>query len=219
MNTFVSKKILPDFSLGEELRQARNEKKLNIDEVASAIQIRKDYLLNLESENFNCLPSGLYCKSFLKRYATFLEIDKKRIDLYIAQLENEFEKDDPFAQKVIKKKEFLVFPKIIKNILLILVFSIFILYLSFYFRNLVTSPDLEITNPTQNIRISENQITLSGITDPGAEININKELILTDRNGAFSHDISLKKGSNNIEIVAKKKYSRENVVIRQIFVE
>ncbi|MDD2354185.1 MAG: helix-turn-helix domain-containing protein [Patescibacteria group bacterium] len=219
MNTFVSKKILPDFSLGEELRQARNEKKLNIDEVASAIQIRKDYLLNLESENFNCLPSGLYCKSFLKRYATFLEIDKKRIDLYIAQLENEFEKDDPFAQKVIKKKEFLVFPKIIKNILLILVFSIFILYLSFYFRNLVTSPDLEITNPTQNIMTSENQITLSGITDPGAEININKELILTDRNGAFSHDISLKKGLNNIEIVAKKKYSRENVVIRQILVE
>lgn len=219
MNTFVSKKILPDFSLGEELRQARNEKKLNIDEVAGAIQIRKDYLLNLESENFNCLPSGLYCKSFLKRYATFLEIDKKRIDLYIAQLENEFEKDDPFAQKVIKKKEFLVFPKIIKNILLILVFSIFILYLSFYFRNLVTSPDLEITNPTQNIMTSENQITLSGITDPGAEININKELILTDRNGAFSHDISLKKGLNNIEIVAKKKYSRENVVIRQILVE
>ncbi|MDI3496168.1 MAG: hypothetical protein PWQ35_189 [Patescibacteria group bacterium] len=219
MNTFVSKKISPTFSLGEELRQARNEKKLSIEEIADAIQIRKDYLLNLESENFNCLPSGMYCKSFLKKYAHFLEIDQKKIDLFLTQLENEFEKEDPFAQKIIKKKEFLVFPKILKNILLILVFSVFILYLSFYFRNLIVSPSLEITNPTQNIMTSENQITLSGKTDPGAEININKELILTDKDGVFSHDINLKKGLNNIEIVAKKKYSRENVVIRQILVE
>lgn len=219
MNTFVSKKISPTFSLGEELRQARNEKKLSIEEIADAIQIRKDYLLNLESENFNCLPSGMYCKSFLKKYAHFLKIDQKKIDLFLTQLENEFEKEDPFAQKIIKKKEFLVFPKILKNILLILVFSVFILYLSFYFRNLIVSPSLEITNPTQNIMTSENQITLSGKTDPGAEININKELILTDKDGVFSHDINLKKGLNNIEIVAKKKYSRENVVIRQILVE
>jgi hypothetical protein len=67
--------------------------------------------------------------------------------------------------------------------------------------------------------LSDNKITLQGVTDPGAEITINREMVLTDKNGNFQKDISLKKGLNTLEIIAKKKYSRENIVIRQIIVE
>jgi cytoskeletal protein RodZ len=219
MPTFIPKKIAQLVNMGEELRQARNEKKLSIEEVAKMIQIRKEYLLALESENLNALPSGMYCKNFLKKYSQFLQIPPRRIDLFLKQLDEDFVKDDPFSQKIINKKEFLVFPKIVRNIILGLIFLVFIFYLGFYFRNITTPPNLQITNPVQNVMLSDNKITLQGVTDPGAEITINREMVLTDKNGNFQKDISLKKGLNTLEIIAKKKYSRENIVIRQIIVE
>jgi hypothetical protein len=148
-----------------------------------------------------------------------LQIPPRRIDLFLKQLDEDFVKDDPFSQKIINKKEFLVFPKIVRNIILGLIFLVFIFYLGFYFRNITTPPNLQITNPVQNVMLSDNKITLQGVTDPGAEITINREMVLTDKNGNFQKDISLKKGLNTLEIIAKKKYSRENIVIRQIIVE
>jgi len=62
-------------------------------------------------------------------------------------------------------------------------------------------------------------ITVDGQTEPEAEIKINDEIILNNHNGYFSQTINLKKGLNNIVITAKKKYSQEITVTRQILVE
>jgi cytoskeletal protein RodZ len=219
MVSFIPKKISEQDSLGEELRRARNEKKLNIDEVSKIIQIRRDYLLALEAEDFDLLPSGLYGKNFLKKYADFLKIEPKKIADFLQQLESTGQKDDPFSQKVLNKKKFLIFPKIVRNILVSLAVLACFLYLVFYFKNTFIPPKLEITQPQQNLMISETTILISGETEPGAEVTINDELILADNNGNFSQLINLKKGMNTLKISAKKKYSRENIIIRQILVE
>ena len=48
---------------------------------------------------------------------------------------------------------------------------------------------------------------------------INGETILNTSRGDFSTSINLKKGVNNIVIKAKKKYSGEALILRQILVE
>ena len=58
-----------------------------------------------------------------------------------------------------------------------------------------------------------------GQSETEAEVKINGELILMDEDGNFSKLINLKKGVNPLEISAKKKYSRENLIIRQVLVE
>lgn len=219
MTPFIPKKIRQIENMGEELRLARNEKKLNIDEVASIIKIRKEYLLALEMEDFNKLPSGLYGKNYLKKYAHFLNIDNKRINLFLEQLSAELEDSEPFSTKVIDRKKFIIFPKIIRSIAITLAVLAFFLYLLFYFKNLIVAPQLEISYPSANMMTSENSLEIVGKADPGSELSINEETILLNEHGDFKKLVNLKKGINTITISAKKKYSRENIIIRQILVD
>ena len=45
--------------------------------------------------------------------------------------------NDPFSQKVVRRQEFIVFPKLIKNLILIFVFLACLLYLGFYFKKII----------------------------------------------------------------------------------
>lgn len=218
MTPFVPKKIKQIENLGEELRMARNKTNLSIDEVASIIKIRKDYLLALEMEDFNALPSGLYSKNYLKKYANFLNIDANQIDRFLKQLNTELEESEPFPNKMVDKKKFIVFPKIVKNVLISLAVLAFFFYLLFYFKNLVLAPSLEITHPSSDIKIEESSIEIVGKVDPGSDLSINEQAILPDEDGNFSKLINLKKGMNTILVSAKKKYSKENIIIKQVLV-
>ena len=219
MVSFVPKKIGVQESLGEELRRARNDKNLNIEEVSRATQIRKEYLLALEAEDYNLLPSGLYGKNYLKKYANYLDIHQSRIDVFLRQLESEYLEENPFSKKIIDRRKLIIFPKIIRNIIISLAVLACFLYLLLYFKNIIVAPDLEIYQPSQNIMISETSIEVTGKTEPGSELSINDEPVLTDNEGVFTKYINLKKGLNTLEITSKKKYSRTNTIIKQVLVE
>jgi len=192
---------------------------MRLEDVSRKINISAKYLSALEEENFENLPSGLYRKNFLKEYANYLGLDSLEL---IKQLETTPENDsvdNPFSQKILKKSTFLVFPKIIRNILFFLSVIICFLYLIFYFQRIVSAPSLTIIYPEKNLLIKNISIDIKGQADKEAEIKINGELVLNNNNGLFSQTINLKKGLNTITISAKKKYSRESTATRQILVE
>lgn len=218
MVKFTPKKLNPD-SLGDLLRRARSEKGLTYDEAARRLNIRKEYLAAIEADNYSLLPAGLYSKNFVKKYALYLGVDSRTIKLSLNSWDAETGKNDPFSQKILKRINFLVFPKIFRNILIGgAVLSCF-LYLTFYFKKIVTPPSLSLLQPNRNLMVKDSSILVTGKTENEAEIRINGELILNNNNGEFSQLIKLKKGVNTLEVSAKKKYSRENVINRQILVE
>lgn len=216
---FTPKRLATEDSLGEELRRLRTFKNLKIEEVAQRLSIRSQYLLDMEEENFNALPAGLYGKNFLKKYADFLGADKELVNKFLQEISEDDLENNPFSQKILKKNKFLIFPKIIRNTLIGLGVLICFLYLIFYFKRIVLPPELIITNPERNLMIKESSIIISGETEKEAEVKINGELILNNNDGQFSQLVNLKKGVNTLNISAKKKYSQENNVIRQILVE
>jgi len=72
-------------SLGEKLRNAREEKGLSISQVSRDTNITIRYIEALENENFNVFPGEPYIVGFLKNYSAYLEIDvQKVISLYRA---------------------------------------------------------------------------------------------------------------------------------------
>lgn len=219
MPYFIPKKLMPEDSLGEELRRRRTFKKLGIDEVAQTLGIRREYLLAMEEENFNSLPAGLYGKNFLKKYASFLEVDKELITKFLQETTDDRTETDPFSQKILKRNKFLIFPKIIRNLLIGLAVLVCFLYLIFYFKKIVLPPELIVNQPEKNLMIKESSILVSGHTEKEAEVKINGELILNNNDGQFSQTVNLKKGVNTLTISAKKKYSQENIITRQILVE
>lgn len=61
--------------LGSELREARLQRGLTLEQVAYETRIRTRYLEALEDERFEDLPGEAYAKGFLRTYADFLGLD------------------------------------------------------------------------------------------------------------------------------------------------
>lgn len=219
MTAFIPKKISTETNWGEKLRQERLFKNLKIETVAKKLGIRADYLTALEEGRYDSLPAGLYGKNFLRKYAKFLKLDPRGfLSDQQEKIYNNFS-DNPFSQPIIKKSRFLIFPKIIRNTLISLAVLICFLYLIFYFKKISMAPELSVTQPPRNMVINEASLTVVGQSEKEAEIRINGELVLNNNDGAFSQTINLKRGLNNIVIKAKKKYSQEQIITRQILVE
>jgi cytoskeletal protein RodZ len=62
-------------SVGKRLQRARLAKKLEIDDVADSTKIRPERIIDLEADEYGHFPNLTYAKSFLAKYARFLELD------------------------------------------------------------------------------------------------------------------------------------------------
>jgi len=72
-------------SLGEKLKEARNEKELTLDQVSRETNISLRYLEAMETENFGVFPGEPYVIGFLRNYGAYLDLDvQKLISLYKA---------------------------------------------------------------------------------------------------------------------------------------
>ncbi len=66
-------------TLGEFLQKTREEKGLNLAEVAYQTKIREHYLIALENNQVEKMPSKMQGKGYLRIYAQFLGLDEKMI--------------------------------------------------------------------------------------------------------------------------------------------
>jgi cytoskeleton protein RodZ len=64
---------MPD-TIGQQLRSAREARKLSLQDVEKAIHIRAHYLEALENDDFSRMPSKVQARGFLRLYADFLKI-------------------------------------------------------------------------------------------------------------------------------------------------
>jgi cytoskeleton protein RodZ len=70
---------MSELSLGDQLRAAREARKLTLEQVSEEIRIRPKYLKALEEENFENLPDIVTAKGFLRNYAGFLGLDVNEV--------------------------------------------------------------------------------------------------------------------------------------------
>jgi len=222
-DNFTENKILSSSDLiGQELKIRRIEKKQELETVSKKIKINIKYLEAIESGKFEKLPKGVYGKNFIREYAIFLGIDSKTmLDLY----KSEFVVKDKnyiknlFVKKVSKTHHFLTIPRIIKNSILILVIIVCVGYLGYYINNIITPPELELINLTEDRTITSHVFTIKGKTKKEVDITINNELVLIDGEGNFEKEITLKRGLNVVSVTAQRKYSKKRIIKRNIIVK
>ena len=68
---------MADNTLGEKLRQAREERGLTLSEVADQTRISSLYLESIENDDYRILPGGIFNKGFVKSYAKFVGINEQ----------------------------------------------------------------------------------------------------------------------------------------------
>lgn len=219
---FTFNKIhLDSETTAEQLRTARQQKKLKLENVAKKLNINLKYLKALESGNYDKLPAGTYGKNFLREYCLFLGLDYNEI---LKLFEHEIsigQKKGPsiFSGQIVKKRFLWAVPKLIRNIVIVVLIAICLIYLNFYLRNINSQPRLNISNPPEYLVTSARTIEVIGSTEIGVNIKINGESTLTDAVGSFSQMINLNSGINTITITAERKFGRANEIKRQVLVK
>lgn len=70
-------------SLGQRLREAREQRGLSLEDVEASIRIRKAYLVALEEDDYASLPHPTFVRGFLKTYAAVLGLEvQELLELY-----------------------------------------------------------------------------------------------------------------------------------------
>lgn len=223
MNLFRTNKIYLDSeTVAEQLRSARQAKKLKLYQAAKKLNINEKYLAALEKGEYKELPDGVYGKNFLREYALFLGLNYKKLaedyDTEINLTEARGQKN-LFSRQIVKARHLWAAPKIFKNIFIFLVISVCFIYLGYRVNKIISPPLLIISYPSAKLTTSQTSLEIIGRTEAEASLTINDQTVLTDKNGGFSQTISLKNGLNIITITASKKYSRGNTAVRQVLVK
>jgi hypothetical protein len=73
-------------TLGEKLRQAREERGFTLSEVAEQTRISSLYLESIENDDYRTLPGGIFNKGFVKSYAKFVGLNEQEALLDYSQL-------------------------------------------------------------------------------------------------------------------------------------
>ena len=79
--------------LGEVFKNRREERNLSLKEVENAISIRISFLEAIELGHLAKLISPIYAQGFLKKYATFLDLDNE-----------ELMKEHPYVIKILNEQ-------------------------------------------------------------------------------------------------------------------
>lgn len=201
-------------TLAEHLSLSRQKLNLDIKTVSLLTQIKQSYIESLEAGDFHRLPAEVYIKGFLKQLAQAYHLKE-------SDLVDQYEKEQGFYKKTPNSTP-INRPKININPrnLVIAVAALLIIgvgaYITSQIRSVLAPPVLEISDPASDVNVSGRNIVISGRTEIGADVSINNQVVLVDKNGFFAENLALSPGLNVIEIKSINKFHKESVAVRKI---
>jgi len=209
--------------VGRRLKRKREWQHQSLLDVSRALKITEKSLKAIEEMDVEKLPAQVYARGFVKLYAEFmgLEADQTVAD-FTTELANvsvkKEQKITPQQLRSFKGPKLIITPRLLAIVGGVLVAVIALSYLLFEVRGFTRAPALELSSPTDNSRIKENNVTVKGKTDLTAEIKINGEKVFVQSDGSFSETIGIGLGLNKIRVVAKSIGGKETTVTREVLV-
>lgn len=209
-------------TVGEILKKARIEKRLTFEDIEKATKIRKKFLMALEENAWDKLPSLPYIKGFIRNYSVFLGLKPDEMVAIFRRHFTEMEKTGllptglthPLDEPVVR------FTPQIGLIGVTLVFLLlFFGYLFFQYKAYTSPPDLMVTKPQEGEIVSTSKVEVAGKTATDAVIAVNSQKIALSENGDFTTTLLLSPGVNAITIESTSKYGKKRTVTRTIQIE
>lgn len=82
-------------SVGEQLREGRERRGLNVSDVANSTNIKSDYIRAMEDGDWSAFGAPVYIKGFVRTYSTHLKLDTRAV---VEQLEEELSADPSLSE-------------------------------------------------------------------------------------------------------------------------
>jgi len=208
-------------TVGEIFKISREGKKLTLEEVEAVIKIRKKYLLALEENDWQKLPSLAYVQGFIKNYAEFLGLDASYVLSVFRRQFDRIEKPKvipPGLSEPLNEPFWRLTPSKIIGVLIIALMFLFFSWLFSQYQSFVWKPKMIIEKPQEFETIVGEKVLVIGRTDPWATLTINgQEVKLLD--GKFSQEITVSPGVVTINITATNKFGKKQEIKRTVTVE
>jgi len=223
MSTFTRKKIDQTNRVCLRLKEAREQAGLSIEQMSVKTRLGKKYILALEACEFEKLPKGdVYQKNFIKRYLEVLNIP---CTSYIQQFLIEESYDNQPAQVASprihphKSKSTIslrALPDLMKYISVAVIFLGVFGYLGWQVHRILQPPTLVLVSPDDGHITSDEQILISGASDPETHITINGKAVSIAQEGQFEQNLDLVEGLNTIVVSATKKHGKSTTQTRYV---
>lgn len=214
-------KSLDDFTIGEAIRAAREERGETIEDVERLTHVGKKYIAALESNDLGKLPEPVYAKKFVMALAAHFGIDKEAAAENLLR-EMAVSGGTPVSDRpvnFIEGRSLVVAPALFKSALAIAAFLAVVGYFAYSIHSILKPPSMTLYSP-QNDQVFQNgRVVLEGLTEPEVDLQINGESVPIDQDGSFKDVLNLPPGVSNLRLSAKKKHSRENVILLKVVVQ
>jgi len=213
-----------ELTVASLLKERREELEQTLKQVETATQIRKRYLVLIESGDYEHLPDDVYALGYVKSYADHLGFDTLPI-INMYKKERTSYRQNRQADGTVIDAELLnlrplggqSFSLGSKSVLIassVFLFICVIGYLGWQVAELASPPQIFLNNSQD--RVSTNYVIISGQTDNGADIYIDDSPVLTNINGSFSERVALVDGPNQIKITAKNRLGKTSTVAKTV---
>jgi cytoskeletal protein RodZ len=203
--------------LGPYLKQVREQLNFDIKTASILTQIKPRYLESLEAGQWHELPSDVYIRGFIKSLARVYNLPEDN-------LIEQYEKEHGFTPqarpaKIQNKTKINFTPKTIIVLVSLFLGLLAAGYVANQINSVLAPPYLELNEPEDGAAIQGNSLVVAGQVEVGADVTINQQIVLTDRNGQFTESLVLSPGVNTIEVIARNKFDRESRVVRRVNAE
>lgn len=205
--------------LGQKLKDARIQRRLSLEEVATATKIKLQFLEAIEKEEYGELPSFAYVQGFVKNYADYLGLPKEQTAALFKRDYDEKKAIKVLPDRINNQQSFPLERIKIREITIgLLAVMLLFLFLFFQIRNIYIAPYVSITSPKEGSTVSS-EVEVIGRTDSNAIVAVNNEPVFVQENGEFRKMITLFPGKTIITIKAKNRTGRETIFKRQVIVK
>lgn len=195
-------------TIGEILRTTRSGHDISIEKLSQLTKIDVRYIEALEENNFGKLPSATFTKGFIRNLAQALGKDP---DEWVALLRRDYQTTLPVktVSSIRHPRRFSIVSALQSQVLLAGIgVIVFLVYLAFQYRAVLTPPPLEIQSPLKDAVIVS-PVTIEGKTASGTTVIINEDLKITpDSLGKFQTRLNLSPGNNEIKVVVTNRFNR-----------
>lgn len=191
-------------TVGQIIRSARLKRSFSINQISSLTKIDSRYITALEEDDFSKLPSETFAKGFIRNLSQRLDLNPGEL---IAIFRRDYRLPEQFPPSKRSRRLFLP-EKTAQFLPFILGGLVFIIYLIFQFRAIVTPPKLQLSSPVEGA-VLVSPVEIEGETAIDATVFINDETkVRPDSTGHFLARVNLPIGETIIEIKTVNRFSR-----------
>lgn len=209
-------------TVGQILRETRENKLYSLEDVEKHIKIRKEMLEALEKDDYDKLPPLTFIQGFIKNYGAFLGLDSSKL-LAVFRRDFEAKKHPPLVLESLKKpmgsKRFFIQPIHLVGLTVVLIVLCFFAYLWVEYRQFIGAPELTVNTPTDGQTVDIPSVQVEGSTDPDAKVKINDQDVGVDTDGKFKEEVKLSSSSNTVTVTSTSKFGQTAKVERTVFVK